>query len=230
MIRPRVGGAPGALRRGARALAAERPTGQRGRTAASVPEAPILAARRMGTLPAPRLRIVYSGIQPTGDLHIGNYFGAVQQWLKVQQQATRAADGRGQPAVLPDSAEPVVPIFSIADLHALTTTPEPGVLDKSVHDLAAMLVACGIDPGISMLSRQSLVRCVPPWRPGASERQVRWWLCLGRAPTGARVGPQLLHARRPADAHDPVEGTLARATARPRPEWCHHPSSGCTAA
>jgi tryptophanyl-tRNA synthetase len=128
---------------------------------------------------------VYSGIQPTGDLHIGNYFGAVQQWLRVQHQAAihtlkqamrsedsleRTAATRNPSMAPQDGTEVVVPMFSMADLHALTTTPEPDVLDKSVHNLAAMLLACGINPRISMLFQQSLVRCVPQLHCSVSER------------------------------------------------------------
>lgn len=78
---------------------------------------------------------VFSGIQPTGDLHIGNYIGAISQWVKNQD------DG--------------VNIYCIVDLHAITIYQEPIVLKEKINDTAAILLACGIDPEKSIFFVQS---------------------------------------------------------------------------
>ena len=80
---------------------------------------------------------VFSGIQPTGDLHLGNYLGAVINWV-------RDLDG--------DDA-----IYCIVDLHALTIPKDPAELRAKSADLAAMLFACGLDPDRCTLFIQSHV-------------------------------------------------------------------------
>ena len=69
---------------------------------------------------------VFSGIQPTGDLHLGNYLGAVRRW--VAEQGTNDE------------------VFCVVDLHALTVQRDPAELRAKTHQLAALLVACGLDP------------------------------------------------------------------------------------
>jgi tryptophanyl-tRNA synthetase len=76
-----------------------------------------------------------SGIQPTGELHIGNYLGAIKQWLEYQ-----------------DDYEA---FFMIADYHTLTLRLAPEKLRQQTYDLIAMLVALGIDPKSSALFLQS---------------------------------------------------------------------------
>lgn len=71
------------------------------------------------------MKTVFSGIQPSGDLHIGNYIGAINQWVKVQ-----------------DSTES---IFCIVDLHAITVPQDPKILREKVLEVAALYLACGID-------------------------------------------------------------------------------------
>ena len=71
-------------------------------------------------------KIVFSGIQPSGNLHIGNYIGAIKQWVKLQ-----------------DSTES---IFCIVDLHAITVPQDPAQLKEKVLEVAALYLACGIDP------------------------------------------------------------------------------------
>ena len=80
------------------------------------------------------MRIV-SGIQPTGRKHLGNYIGAVQQWVESQD--------RGDPA-----------IFCIVNLHAITVAWDPAELRTSVLDTTAMLIAAGLDPSRCILFRQ----------------------------------------------------------------------------
>jgi len=80
---------------------------------------------------------VFSGIQPTGDLHLGNYLGAVVNWVRA----------------LDDDES----IFCIVDLHAITIPQERGALRARSRNLAALLMACGLDPERCILFVQSHV-------------------------------------------------------------------------
>lgn len=80
-------------------------------------------------------RIVFSGIQPSGDLHIGNYIGAVRQWAAGQD------DGLN--------------IFCVVDLHAITVSQDPKTLSIKTREITAILLAAGIDPAKSLLFVQS---------------------------------------------------------------------------
>ena len=82
---------------------------------------------------------IFSGIQPTGQKHLGNYIGAIRQYVEGQD--------RGDPA-----------IYCIVDLHALTVPWDPASLRESVYDTTAILLAAGLDPERSILFRQSDVR------------------------------------------------------------------------
>ncbi len=82
---------------------------------------------------------IFSGIQPTGQKHLGNYIGAIRQYVEGQD--------RGDPA-----------IYCIVDLHALTVPWDPASLRESVYDTTAILLAAGLDPERSILFRQSVVR------------------------------------------------------------------------
>lgn len=84
-----------------------------------------------------RLR-VFSGIQPTGSTHLGNYLGALRNWERLQDHNDA--------------------IYCIVDLHALTVPKEPGEILRGTIDIAKMLLAVGIDPGRSILFVQSHVR------------------------------------------------------------------------
>jgi tryptophanyl-tRNA synthetase len=81
---------------------------------------------------------IFSGIQPSGELHIGNYLGAVKNWVALQQQY--------------DSA-----IFCIVNYHAITGVYDPEVLRTRTHDMAVSLLAAGIDPSRATLFVQSAV-------------------------------------------------------------------------
>ncbi|MGH2956897.1 MAG: tryptophan--tRNA ligase [Solirubrobacterales bacterium] len=70
---------------------------------------------------------IFSGIQPTGRKHLGNYIGAIRQYVEGQE--------RGDPA-----------IYCIVDLHAITVPWDPTTLRQNVHDTAAILIAAGLDP------------------------------------------------------------------------------------
>ncbi len=89
---------------------------------------------------------VFSGIKPTGELHLGNYLGAIARWVDDQPPA-------GSPAA--DAHEA---IFCVVDLHALTTPWEPAELERLTRLVATMLMAAGLDEHRSLLFVQSHVR------------------------------------------------------------------------
>ncbi|HUD20676.1 MAG TPA: tryptophan--tRNA ligase [Candidatus Saccharimonadales bacterium] len=81
------------------------------------------------------MKRLVSGIKPTGDLHLGNYLGAIKQWVELQNDHDC--------------------FFFIADYHALTTRPKPEDLSRRTLELTAALMALGIDPRSSVLFAQS---------------------------------------------------------------------------
>ncbi|MEN6368932.1 MAG: tryptophan--tRNA ligase, partial [Thermotogota bacterium] len=78
---------------------------------------------------------VFSGIQPTGTMHIGNYFGAIRNWVSLQNEADC--------------------IYCIVDYHAITIDVDPKELRRASEAKAIELLACGIDPDRSILFVQS---------------------------------------------------------------------------
>jgi tryptophanyl-tRNA synthetase len=80
---------------------------------------------------------VFSGIQPTGNIHLGNYLGAIKHWVASQAEFEN--------------------IFCIVDLHAITVPQEPPILKAKIRELAALLLAAGIDPKLSALFVQSQI-------------------------------------------------------------------------
>jgi tryptophanyl-tRNA synthetase len=84
---------------------------------------------------------VVSGIQPTGNLHLGNYLGAIQRWVKMQDEAEC--------------------LFFLADLHAITVYNDPDQLAANVREMAAALIACGIDQNKSLLFNHARVPAHP---------------------------------------------------------------------
>jgi tryptophanyl-tRNA synthetase len=83
--------------------------------------------------------VIFSGIQPTGRKHLGNYIGAILQYVEGQ-----------------DRADPS--IYCIVDLHAITVEYSPAELRERVHDTAAILIAAGLDPDRCILFRQGDVQ------------------------------------------------------------------------
>ena len=81
---------------------------------------------------------VLSGIQPTGSIHIGNYLGAIKQWIKLQEKNEC--------------------VFFIADLHSLTIPYKPKELQKNILETAIVYLATGIDPQKSIFFIQSDVK------------------------------------------------------------------------
>jgi tryptophanyl-tRNA synthetase len=80
---------------------------------------------------------VFSGVQPTGNLHLGNYLGAIANWVGMQSQHEC--------------------LFCIVDLHAITVPQDPESLRKATRETAAAYIACGIDPAKSVIFHQSAV-------------------------------------------------------------------------
>ena len=151
-------------------------------------------AAAMAMAAAARWRVV-SGIQPTGVPHLGNYLGALQNWVALQD------------------AHDVV--YMVVDLHALTVPQPPDALRRQIRDMTASLLACGIDPAKSTLFQQSAVRgeragrAVVGTRTMTPPRQQHTRRAPSRAGRGARragMDPNVPHARRLAAAHDAVEG------------------------
>lgn len=99
-------------------------------------------SRRLGWFssePEKEGRVIFSGIQPTGVPHLGNYLGALKQWKKLQD----------------DAAQEDVLLYSIVDLHAITVKQDPKQLAQWRRETLAALLAIGLDPTRSSLFYQS---------------------------------------------------------------------------
>ncbi len=101
---------------------------------------------------------VVSGIQPTGNLHLGNYLGAIRNWVAMQDSLEKGSEA----------------LFFLADLHAISQPHDPATLYRGTLEMVAALVACGIDPDRSVLFNQAQV-------PQHAELQ---WLLNGTARMG----------------------------------------------
>ena len=118
---------------------------------------------------------VLSGIQPTGDLHLGNLLGAILRWVRMQDEAEC--------------------LFFLADLHSLSEYMDPEVRRSSVRGMAAALIASGIDPERSVLFAQSAVPAHSElcWilngtaRMGWLNRMTQWKDKAGKNREGASV-------------------------------------------
>jgi tryptophanyl-tRNA synthetase len=82
---------------------------------------------------------VVSGIQPTGNLHLGNYLGAIRNWVRMQEEVQGDC------------------LYFLADLHAITVYNEPAELSANTREMAAALIASGVDPDKSILFNQARV-------------------------------------------------------------------------
>ena len=114
---------------------------------------------------------VVSGIQPTGNLHLGNYLGAIRNWVRKQDEME---DGNRAQAAAGGSADKNQCLFFLADLHAISMPHTPAELKAATLEMTAALVACGIDPKRSILFNQAQV-------PAHAELQ---WLLSGTARMG----------------------------------------------
>ena len=82
---------------------------------------------------------IFSGVQPTGNLHLGNYLGAIKNFVELNNQKNNEC------------------VFCVVDLHAITTKQEPKELKKNIRETVATFIACGIDPKKSIIFNQSMV-------------------------------------------------------------------------
>jgi tryptophanyl-tRNA synthetase len=122
-----------------------------------------------------KMRVV-SGIQPTGGLHLGNLLGAILRWVRMQDEAQC--------------------LYFLADLHALTVDVDPAELRSNVREMAAALIASGIDPKRSILFRQSAIPAHSElaWilqgtaRMGWLNRMTQWKDKAGKNQEGSSVG------------------------------------------
>ena len=85
---------------------------------------------------------IFSGVQPTGNLHIGNYLGAIKNFVSLQEK------NKGSKAY-----------YCVVDLHAITVWQEPKKLQKDILETAATFLAAGVDPKKSIIFNQSKVSC-----------------------------------------------------------------------
>src|SRR5690349_14446528 len=89
-----------------------------------------------GTAPKPAFKpLVFSGVQPTGNLHLGNYLGAIVRFVEMQK--THEC------------------IYCVVDLHAITVWQDPAELKKATREVTAAFIACGIDPKQHIVFNQS---------------------------------------------------------------------------
>ena len=83
----------------------------------------------------PKKELIFSGIQPSGDLNIGTYIGAIAQWIELQKQYSC--------------------IFSVVDYHAITVKQDPELLKKRILEVTKIYLAAGLDPEKSIIFQQS---------------------------------------------------------------------------
>ncbi len=96
---------------------------------------------------ASKKKVLFSGIQPSGKLHLGAYVGAIKNWLKLQQEYDC--------------------LFSIVDLHTITVKQDPELLRQRCYEFLALYLACGLDPKKNIIFVQSHV---------AAHAQLTWIL------------------------------------------------------
>ena len=92
-------------------------------------------------------KIIFSGVQPSGNLTLGNYLGAILNWIPLQEEYNC--------------------IYSIVDLHALTVRQVPAELRKKTRSLLALYIACGLDPRRTFYSFNPITVLMRSW-PGYS--------------------------------------------------------------
>ena len=83
------------------------------------------------------MKRIFSGVQPTGNLHLGNYLGAIRNWVRLQDEYDC--------------------LFCVVDLHAITTWQEPGSLAPNTREVTAGMLAAGLDPKSNIIFNQSQV-------------------------------------------------------------------------
>ncbi len=126
------------------------------------------------------MKRIVSGIQPTGNLHLGNYLGAIRRWVKMQDEV---------------GAREELLIF-LADLHAITVYNDPAELKANINGMAAALIACGLDPEKVVLFNHARVPAHPEmaWllectaRIGWLNRMTQFKEKSGKNREGASIG------------------------------------------
>ena len=123
-------------------------------------------------------KIIFSGVQPTGNLHLGNYLGAIKNFVKLNNDDNNNC------------------IFCVVDLHAITTKQNPKELKENTLETIATFIACGIDPKKSILFNQSqvpahteaawILSCVA--RMGWLNRMTQFKEKAGKDKEKARIG------------------------------------------
>ena len=82
---------------------------------------------------------IFSGVQPTGNLHLGNYLGAIKNFVNLQREKDNTC------------------IYCVVDLHAITVKQDPQILKKNIRETTAVFLASGLDPKKSIIFNQSMV-------------------------------------------------------------------------
>jgi len=100
---------------------------------------------------------ILSGVQPTGQLNIGNYLGAIRNWVRLQ-----------------DDQDDYECFYCVVDLHAITVRQDPAVLRQAKREMAAAYIACGVDPQKSVIFNQSDI----------SEHAELGWILSTQTPIG----------------------------------------------
>ncbi len=137
----------------------------------------VFACRPQGpTAKAAGMNRVFSGIQPTGNLHLGNYLGAIRQWVAMQADYDC--------------------IYCIVDLHAITLPHDPKALAAATRDMAAGILAAGVDPARAILFAQS----------GVTAHAELAWVLMSIARTGWLDRMIQFKEKRGKDAEGPSVG------------------------
>ena len=132
---------------------------------------------------------IFSGVQPTGNLHLGNYIGAIKNFVELQNQKNNEC------------------VFCVVDLHAITVKQNPKILKNNIRETTAAFLASGIDPKKSIIFNQSLVSahsegawilgCVA--RMGWLNRMTQFKEKAGKDKEKASVGLYIYHVLMAAD-------------------------------
>jgi len=80
---------------------------------------------------------IFSGVQPTGNLHLGNYLGAIKNFVELQNDKNNNC------------------VYCVVDLHSITVKQDPKILKKNIRETAATFIASGLDPKNSIIFKQS---------------------------------------------------------------------------
>jgi tryptophanyl-tRNA synthetase len=133
-------------------------------TAAAESAAAVSDEKKSPSVKAPRAQRILSGVQPTGAIHLGNYLGAIRQWVDFQNKVEYDIESGLE--------IPKENFFCVVDLHAITMPQDPSELTEATLKSAALYLAAGIDPAMSKIFVQShvpahseltwLLSCVTP--------------------------------------------------------------------